>query len=81
MVAFYLLAPFHTVISRRLSGDSSTNPCREIAIFITSVLIISAFGLPIVLARAPIAEPVVSCKDSYYFISVLKILIVFFTNL
>ena len=29
------------------------------AIFITSVLVVSAFGLPIILARAPIAAPVV----------------------
>lgn len=65
MVAFYLLAPFPTVLSRRLSGDSSTNPCREIAIFITSVIIISAFGLPIVLARAPEAAPVVTYIKLY----------------
>jgi hypothetical protein len=82
MVAFYLLAPFPTVISRRLSGDSSTNPCREIAIFITSVLIISAFGLPIVLARAPITGPVVRCQDNILYIdSSVIILIIFFLNL
>lgn len=59
MVAFYLLAPFPTVISRRYGDASGTNPCREFAWFITSVIVVSAFGLPIILARAPLATPVV----------------------
>lgn len=60
MVAFYMLAPFPTVISRRYGdGTGNTNPCREIALFITAILVVSAFGLPIVLARAPQAAPVV----------------------
>nr|CAG4635199.1 EOG090X0J87 [Alona affinis] len=61
MVAFYLLAPFPTVISRRY-GDASggTNPCKEFSLFFTSVLVVSAFGLPIILARAPLAAPVIA---------------------
>nr|CAH0110296.1 unnamed protein product [Daphnia galeata]SVE76772.1 EOG090X0J87 [Daphnia longispina] len=60
MVAFYLLAPFPIVISRRYGdGTGNTNPCREIALFITAILVVSAFGLPIILARAPQATPVI----------------------
>merc|ERR1712071_553407 len=60
MLAFYLLAPFPTVMSRRFAdGSGNSTPCQEIAVFFTSVLIVSAFGLPIVLARAPIAMPVI----------------------
>nr|CAG4638859.1 EOG090X0J87 [Cyclestheria hislopi] len=60
VIIFYLLAPFPTVISRRYSDDSgSSNPCYEIAIFITSCIVVSAFGLPIVLARSPAIVPVI----------------------
>nr|CAG4649009.1 EOG090X0J87 [Polyphemus pediculus] len=60
MIAFYLLAPFPIVISRRYGDDSnSSNPCREMSIFLTTIIVISAFGLPIILARAPMALPVI----------------------
>ncbi len=61
MLAFYLLAPFPIVISRRCTGDASggTSPCREFAVFLTTIIIVSAFALPMVLARAPEAAPVV----------------------
>nr|CAG4638176.1 EOG090X0J87 [Chydorus sphaericus] len=61
MLAFYLLAPFPIVISRRCTGDASggTSPCREFAVFLTTIIIVSAFALPMVLARAPEAAPVI----------------------
>merc|ERR1719219_997885 len=43
------------MLARRHSEDSATNPCRELAYFITTGIVISAFALPIVLARAPVA--------------------------
>nr|CAG4642936.1 EOG090X0J87 [Evadne anonyx] len=60
LLAFYLVAPFPVVISRRY-GDASGNstPCQEMAVFLTAAIVISAFGLPIVLARAPLALPVI----------------------
>nr|CAG4643633.1 EOG090X0J87 [Ilyocryptus agilis] len=54
VIAFYLLAPFPTVIARRYGENAgNSSPCKEMATFITSIIVISAFGLPIVLARAP----------------------------
>merc|ERR1719412_775399 len=43
------------MLARRHSDDSASNPCRELAYFITTGIVISAFALPIVLARAPVA--------------------------
>lgn len=60
MLAFYLVAPFPVLISRRVTDDSSSSPCREMAVFVTSAIVVSAFSLPIILARAPTAAPVVS---------------------
>ena len=42
------------MIARRHSEDSASNPCRELAYFITTGIVISAFALPIVLSRAPV---------------------------
>merc|ERR1719447_2414179 len=42
------------MLARRHSEDSASNPCRELAYFITTGIVISAFALPIVLARAEV---------------------------
>lgn len=55
VVIFYLLAPIPILLSRRYSSSSGMGPsnaCQELAIFITMGIVISAFGLPIVLHRA-----------------------------
>lgn len=64
MVLFYLLAPVPTLIARRYAEDSggSGGPCLEFSIFITMGFIVSAFALPIVLARSPVGNPVVCMK-------------------
>ena len=54
VVIFYLLSPIPTLIAKRHSEDSASNPCRELAWFLTTGIVISAFALPIVLARAPV---------------------------
>lgn len=53
VLIFYVLSPIPTFISRRLSddADSSSSACRELAYFITTGIVVSSFGLPIVLAR------------------------------
>ena len=55
MVIFYLLSPIPTLLAKRHSDDSSSNPCRELAWFLTTGIVVSAFALPIVLARAPVS--------------------------
>merc|ERR1712183_933761 len=42
------------MLARRHSDDSASNPCRELAYFITTGIVISAFAHPIVLSRAPV---------------------------
>ncbi|XP_049821292.1 leptin receptor gene-related protein [Aethina tumida] len=54
VVLFYILAPIPTLISRKYSEGGSSNSSLETAIFITMGFIVSAFALPIVLARATI---------------------------
>ena len=54
-MVFYFLSPIPNLLARRHSDDSASNPCRELALFITTGIVVSAFALPIVLARAPVA--------------------------
>merc|ERR1719508_144009 len=49
-----LIALIPNLIAKRHSDDSSSNPCRELAWFLTTGIVVSAFALPIVLARAPV---------------------------
>ncbi|KAK2580551.1 hypothetical protein KPH14_007683 [Odynerus spinipes] len=61
VVLFYVLAPIPTLIARRYTEDStsSSNPCLELAIFLTMGFVVSSFALPIVLARSPAENPVI----------------------
>lgn len=55
MILFYVLAPIPTLIARRYNEHSTgSNTCLENAIFITMCLVVSSFGLVIVLARAEV---------------------------
>ncbi|XP_043676747.1 leptin receptor gene-related protein isoform X1 [Vespula pensylvanica] len=67
VVLFYILAPIPTIIARRYTEDpaSSSNPCLELAIFITIGFVVSSFALPIVLARAPDENPVIHWGACY----------------
>ena len=56
VVIFYLISPIPTLIAKRCGeGSSGTSPGRELACFLTTGIVVSAFALPIVLARAPLA--------------------------
>jgi len=55
VVIFYILAPLPTMIARRYQDDvGSSNACKELALFLTAGIVISAYGLPIVLSRSPL---------------------------
>lgn len=53
VLIFYFLSPLPTVISRRMADslDTASSACVELAIFLTSGIVISAIGLPLVLAH------------------------------
>ena len=56
LLFFYILAPIPYCISRRVvdETDSASNACKELALFLTTGIVVSAFGLPIVFARAEV---------------------------
>jgi len=60
MTLFYLFAPVPTLLARKYQDDigNSSNNCKELALFITAGIVISAFALPIVLSRSPSTDPV-----------------------
>ncbi|PNI67995.1 LEPROTL1 isoform 8, partial [Pan troglodytes] len=68
---FYILSPIPYCIARRLVDDTDamSNACKELAIFLTTGIVVSAFGLPIVFARAhlmescSVAQPGVQWRD------------------
>jgi len=71
VIIFYILAPVPMLLARRYSSSSGMGPsnaCQELAVFLTMGIIISAFGLPIVLARAPYKEPTISLEAMGYVI-------------
>uniref|UniRef100_A0A8C7ZX16 Leptin receptor overlapping transcript-like 1 n=1 Tax=Oryzias sinensis TaxID=183150 RepID=A0A8C7ZX16_9TELE len=56
LLFFYILSPIPYCIARRIvdDTDSASNACKELAIFLTTGIVISAFGLPVVFARAEV---------------------------
>lgn len=55
---FYVLSPIPTIIAKRLadSYDSPSSACVELCVFVTTGIVISSIGLPIVLAHTEIVS-------------------------
>jgi hypothetical protein len=61
------LSPLPTLIGRRFTDDMGTSSSlREFCTFLTTGIVISAFALPILLARAPFEAPVVSYDPTLF---------------
>ena len=53
VLIFYALSPVPTLIARRFAESvEQSSVLIEICIFVTACIVVSAYGLPIVLARA-----------------------------
>ncbi|XP_068089687.1 leptin receptor overlapping transcript-like 1 isoform X1 [Hyperolius riggenbachi] len=83
---FYILAPIPYCIARRAvdETDAASNACKELAIFLTTGIVVSAFGLPIVLARAHVilwgACALVLTGNAVIFSTILGFFLVFGNN-
>lgn len=83
VLIFYVLSPIPTFISRRVSDDteSASNACRELAYFLTTGIVVSAFGLPIILARIGIVKwgacGLVMTGNVVIFLTILGFFVVF----
>ena len=57
MIIFYVAAPLPLLCAKRaedsgFGSDGASNPCADFAFFLTTGIVVSAFGLPIVFAQA-----------------------------
>ncbi|KAL0966809.1 hypothetical protein UPYG_G00300410 [Umbra pygmaea] len=83
VLIFHVICPIPTFISRRLSDDvdSTSNACRELAYFFTTGIVVSAFGLPIIMARTDLIQwgacGLVMASNAVIFLTVLGFFLVF----
>ncbi|XP_071971380.1 leptin receptor overlapping transcript-like 1 [Engystomops pustulosus] len=83
---FYILAPIPYCIARRVvdDTDAASNACKELAIFLTTGIVVSAFGLPIVFARAELIKwgacALVLTGNTVIFSTILGFFLVFGNN-
>uniref|UniRef100_A0A9L0R7A3 Leptin receptor gene-related protein n=1 Tax=Equus caballus TaxID=9796 RepID=A0A9L0R7A3_HORSE len=56
VLIFYVISPIPHFIAKRATDDSdaASSACRELAYFFTTGIVVSAFGLPIILARVAV---------------------------
>ncbi|KFD51023.1 hypothetical protein M514_08064 [Trichuris suis] len=62
VIIFYVLAPVPLTLAGRYQERASTGSaasCQDFALFLTAGIIVSAFSLPVVLARSPANAPAI----------------------
>ncbi|XP_075676753.1 leptin receptor overlapping transcript-like 1 isoform X1 [Dermatophagoides pteronyssinus] len=61
VVIFYFLSPIPVLIANRYMENTNvySSAAKDVALFFTAIIVISAYGLPIVLARAPPENPTI----------------------
>ncbi|XP_059826102.1 leptin receptor overlapping transcript-like 1 isoform X2 [Hypanus sabinus] len=83
---FYILSPIPYCIATRVvdDTDATSSACKELAIFLTTGIVVSAFGLPIIFARATLIQwgacSLVLTGNIIIFATILGFFIVFGTN-
>ncbi|XP_036410176.1 leptin receptor gene-related protein [Megalops cyprinoides] len=83
VLIFYVVSPIPYFIANRLGDDTDTasNACRELAYFFTTGIVVSAFGLPVVLARAAVIQwgacGLVMAGNTVIFLTILGFFLVF----
>ncbi|MGH0174337.1 UNVERIFIED_CONTAM: hypothetical protein FKN15_068422 [Acipenser sinensis] len=58
VLMFYVVSPIPHFIAKRIGDDSdaASSACRELAYFFTTGIVVSAFGMPIILARVNVVS-------------------------
>ncbi|XP_072505855.1 leptin receptor gene-related protein isoform X2 [Notamacropus eugenii] len=58
VLIFHVISPIPYFIAKRVTDDSdaSSSACQELAYFFTTGIVVSAFGLPIILARVSVIQ-------------------------
>ncbi|ETE70383.1 Leptin receptor gene-related protein [Ophiophagus hannah] len=66
VLIFYAICPIPHFIARRVSDDTdaASSTCQELSYFFTTGIVVSAFGLPIILARVEVNEWKMQQKSS-----------------
>jgi len=64
VIIFYVLSPIPISISRNFASDSYSSDFTggrgfELSLFLTSLIVVSAYALPVVLARSPLDAPTI----------------------
>uniref|UniRef100_A0A8C4W2I8 Leptin receptor gene-related protein n=1 Tax=Gopherus evgoodei TaxID=1825980 RepID=A0A8C4W2I8_9SAUR len=83
VLIFYVLCPIPHFIAKRVSDDTdaASSACRELAYFFTTGIVVSAFGLPIILARVEAIKwgacGLVLAGNAVIFLTILGFFLVF----
>ncbi|XP_040262991.1 leptin receptor gene-related protein [Bufo bufo] len=83
VLIFYAICPIPHFIAKRVGDDSdaASSACQELAYFFTTGIVVSAFGLPIVLARMNVilwgACGLVLAGNAVIFLTIMGFFIVF----